>query len=100
MNSRRASLRLPQLALALLLLAGQLAAIVHAFEHDPGAAPSQACASCITAAQLGSAAVADQAAADLPPASFSLAVDAPAAFLSANKPAIRQRGPPAFLPTL
>lgn len=100
MSARRHPLPLPKVLLALLLLAGQFTAIAHAFEHDPGATPSQACASCITVAQLGAASIAPPAEVSLPPASFDFVITTASGFASTALPAVRQRGPPHSLPKI
>lgn len=93
-------LSVPRLLLVLLLLGGQFAAIAHAFEHDPGATQSQACASCVTVAQLGSALVDHPVELALPDPAFEYVSAATAAWSSATCLVVRQRGPPSFLPTL
>lgn len=98
MTARRNPPSLPRYLLALLLLAGQFAAIAHAFEHELGATQSQACASCITVAQLGAASLDQPVEVSLPPATFDFVITANSTFASTDLPAARQRGPPHFLP--
>ncbi len=49
---RRKFTLVPNLMLALLLLAAQTSSFAHAYEHEVGNAQSQACAACVTAGQL------------------------------------------------
>lgn len=100
MTAHRHLLSRANLLLALLLLAGQFAAMAHAFEHDADASRVQGCASCITVAQLGAAAVMQPVALVLPPPRCDAVVATPAPPASAAVPATRQRGPPARLPTV
>jgi hypothetical protein len=88
---------LPALALASLLVAAHFAAAWHTLEHDIDLLQGKACAICVTAAQLGSASVADHPAPDLehPGGIFITAVTVD--FISIRTVAVRQRGPPAPL---
>jgi|GEM_PF-1871644 len=86
------------LLLAGLLLGAQVGALAHAFEHDPGTAQLNACAACVTVAQLGSAATGTPAELDL----VHQRVAAPHAerwsLAPASRTTARQRGPPDLLP--
>ena len=88
---------LPNLLLAVLLIAGQAGAALHAFEHDPGAPQIKVCSTCITAAQLGAASVDSPVARDLEPPSASYSSVTVAACHSRHVLVARQRGPPAPL---
>jgi len=85
------------LLLTTLLVAGQVGAALHAFEHDVGAPPGKVCSTCVTGAQLGAAA-ADNPVDEIlepPPASHGN-VTVPS-FESRHDFVARQRGPPAAL---
>lgn len=95
MNGRsRSKTLLPTLLVGLLLVAGQAAAALHAFEHDAGPLPGKGCSTCVTASQLGAASV------DTPPAEvrhpFRAAFDilTETGHASAEIRAPKNRGPP------
>lgn len=90
---------LANLLFAALLVAAQLGTVVHAFEHDPGTPQAKVCATCVAAANLGSAAVGEPAVLLLAPARFVFTPAPAPAVLSVSIPAARQRGPPLPLPT-
>lgn len=56
-RSPRTSGYMPNLLLAALLLSAQFGALLHAYEHDPGAPQAKVCSTCTTASQLSSACV-------------------------------------------
>ena len=86
---------LPNVVLAALLVAAQLAAVLHDFEHELGAPQSKVCSTCTTASQLGAASVDSQFPEDpdLPGSSFTAAANID--FQSTRTVIARQRGPPA-----
>ena len=88
---------LPNVVLAALLVAAQLAVVAHDFEHELGAPQSKVCSTCATASQLGSASVDSPVPEDLdlPNSSFTAAANVD--FRSAHALVARQRGPPASL---
>jgi hypothetical protein len=90
---------LANVVFAALLVAAQLAAVVHAFEHEPGTPQSKVCATCVTAANLGAATVGQPATLHLAPAPCDFAPDCEPTVRFLSIPAARQRGPPLPLPT-
>lgn len=86
---------IPAIALAVLLVAAQSMAAMHSMQHESGTAQNAVCATCVAAAQLGTAAVdtsrvpAANDALTISPAGFADAYD------SVEIPAHNQRGPPA-----
>jgi hypothetical protein len=86
---------LPNVVLAALLVAAQLAAVLHDFEHELGAPQSKVCSTCATASQLGSASVDGHFPEDLDPPGSAFTAAANVDFLSARAVVARQRGPPA-----
>jgi hypothetical protein len=90
---------LANFVLATLLVAAQLGAVAHAFEHEPGTTQTKVCAACVAATNLGSATVGQSSTLLLAPARFFFAPARVPAVLSVSLPAARQRGPPPHLPT-
>jgi len=88
---------LPNAVLAALLIAAQLAAMAHDFEHELGAPQSKVCSTCAATSQLGPASVDSRFPEEpnLPGSSFTAASNAD--FQSARTVIARQRGPPATL---
>jgi hypothetical protein len=82
------------LIIALLLIAAQTAALVHAYAHDPGAPQAQTCKGCVTANQLASACADTQSQAAIQ--LFRSCLHSAQVFLgeSTHTIVIRQRGPP------
>lgn len=88
---------LPNLALALVLIAAQAVASAHAFEHDAGSTKNQACTTCVAASQLGAATV-DTGTVCTIAAPTQIHVEASISlFDSIHTLTVRQRGPPASL---
>ena len=85
------------LLLALLLIVAQTSALAHAYEHDVGKSPSQACTDCVTATQLASACVDNPATVVLPLFNSPLHQLAVGYSISINAIVARQRGPPVTL---
>lgn len=85
--------------LAALLIAAQLGATVHAFEHDPGAPQSKPCSACVTATQLAAALVDAHTTAAVDSSCFPPTINLPARFDSTDVVVARQRGPPTPLQT-
>ena len=86
---------LPNIVLAAMLVAAQLAAVVHDFEHELGAPQSKVCSTCATASQLGAASVDGHFPEDPNPPGSSYTAAANVDFQSARTVVARQRGPPA-----
>jgi hypothetical protein len=86
--------RLPAILLALVLVAAQFSAVMHAYTHDPGAPQAKTCSTCITAAQLGAAAVNNSPDLILPPSTGTYFRHLQREEAHAQYPAQRQRGPP------
>jgi len=83
--------------LTTLLVAGQVGATLHAFEHDAGAPAGKVCSTCVTGAQLGAASVDNPVVENLEPPSASHGNVAVPSFESRRVFVARQRGPPAPL---
>jgi hypothetical protein len=82
------------LLLALLLVAAQTSALAHAYEHEVGSSPNQACTACVTAGQLAAACVDNPAAITVSIFSAPLNQLDIAFKISINAIVVRQRGPP------
>lgn len=80
-----------------LLLAGQAAAALHAFEHDAANPQGKPCASCIAAAQLASACADTGAAPAWPLAGAAFEPIATPGVASISVAGARNRGPPSTL---
>jgi hypothetical protein len=90
--------RLPARLLLVLLLTGvQGGALAHAFEHDAGTLPNQACAICATVSQLDSGCIDTVANTDIEPCHSCQATSRVATFVSLHQLVARQRGPPSTL---
>jgi hypothetical protein len=85
---------LPGLLLAGLLVAAQLGAALHAFEHDAGAPQTKVCPTCITVAHLGAGDINGQPPVELPARELSYLAFSAAAVTSVGAHIARQRGPP------
>jgi hypothetical protein len=86
-------------AVATLLVAAQMLVTVHSYEHEPGYSPGQLCAGCVAAAQLSAASI-DNAPAEIPSIPHgNVTCFANYGWISAERPCVRQRGPPAPLLT-
>ena len=85
------------LLLTTLLVAGQVGATLHAFEHDVGAPPGKVCLTCVTGAQLGAASVDNSVVENLEQPSASHGNVAVSSCESRHVLVARQRGPPAPL---
>lgn len=95
MSALRHQVRLlPGLLLAGLLVAAQLGAALHAFEHDAGAPQAKVCLTCITVAHLGAGNISNPSPVELPARdlSYTAVVSAPVSSVGAS--IARQRGPP------
>jgi len=88
---------LPNLLLAVLLVAAQFGAALHAFEHDIGALQGKVCSTCVTAAQLGTAAIDDPEVHAARPAITIFPAVATLSGQSRRLLVARQRAPPATL---
>lgn len=87
---------LPGLLIAVLLIGAQVAAVLHAFEHEPGAPQGKVCGTCVTAGQLAAGSVDSHAGDALEPARHLFVPTASCGFDSAHTVPVRQRGPPSF----
>jgi len=88
---------LPNLVLAVVLIAAQSVASTHAFEHETGSAQNQVCTTCVAASQLGAATV-DTGAINTATDATHVHVEASVCqFDSIHTLTARQRGPPAPL---
>lgn len=94
MTAARATSLLPTLVASVLLLAGQAAAALHAFEHDAGPLPGKSCSTCVTASQLGAASVDCPSVESLEPGRTTFEAVTNTGFASADGLAPRSRGPP------
>jgi hypothetical protein len=86
----------PNLILVGLLIGAQIGAAVHAFEHDLSAAQTKVCSTCITAAQLGTGAIASPMICELTAQHYEKLCSDEFTFRSTSTVAVRQRGPPAI----
>ena len=87
---------LPGLLLATLLIGAQVAAVLHAFEHEPGAPQGKVCGTCVTAGQLAAGSVDSHAREALEPTRHLFVPTASRGFDSTHTVQVRQRGPPPF----
>ena len=88
---------LPNLALAVVLIAAQSVASTHAFEHETGNTQNPVCTTCVAASQLAAATV-DTGATVALAGPAHVQVKAPASlFNSVHTLTARQRDPPASL---
>lgn len=93
----RQSGTLPNLVLALILVAAQSVVSAHVLQHETGSAQNQVCTSCVAANQLGAATV-DNGMVYAISVSTHEHVEASVTFFdSIHTLTIRQRGPPAAL---
>jgi hypothetical protein len=88
---------LPNILVAALLIAAQVGAVLHDFEHELGAPQSKVCSTCATTSQLGSASVDSQFPAESDPPGSSFTATSNIDFQSARTVIARQRGPPVTL---
>lgn len=86
----------PNLVLVGLLIAAQIGAAVHAFEHDLGAPQTKVCGTCITAAQLGTGNIASPVDCELAAQHYEIHCNDEFSFHSIPTLTVRQRGPPAI----
>jgi len=84
----------PTLLFAFLLISAQLAAALHAFEHDSGTPQNNVCATCIAAGQLASACVDSPQSISLPPPLTVYAIAETVNLAVTHHCVVRQRGPP------
>lgn len=84
----------PGLLLALMLVAAQFSAAMHAYAHDPGAPQTKTCSTCATVAQLGVGAVDNTPELALPRTTLIYPNPRDLDPAPASRPAQRQRGPP------
>ena len=85
---------IPNLMLAVLLLAAQFGSLAHAFEHDPGAPQAKYCSACATASQLSSACVDTHSDLVILPAGECYVAERDLGFVRATPILVHQRGPP------
>ncbi len=98
MISVRRKSRLPANLLLVLLLAGvQNGALAHAFEHDAGTLPNQACAICATVSQLDPSCIDAIVNTNIEPCHSCQTNSRSATFESLHRLVARQRGPPRTL---
>ena len=85
------------MSLVLLLAGVQNGALAHAFEHDAGTLPNQACAICVTVSQLDSSCVDTPVNPDSESCCSCQTIARTATIESLHGLAARQRGPPSTL---
>jgi hypothetical protein len=86
----------PNLILIGLLIGAQIGAAVHAFEHDFSAPQTKVCATCITAAQLGTANIASPVDCELSAQTYEKYRCDECKLQGIAMVPVRQRGPPAI----
>jgi len=88
---------IPNLVLAVVLIAAQSVVSTHAFEHEAGNTQNPVCTTCVAASQLGATAV-DTGSIFVAKDSTHIDTEASVSrFDSLHPPTARQRGPPAPL---
>lgn len=88
---------LPNLALAVVLIAAQSVVSAHEFEHDPGSTQNQVCTTCIAASQIGSASIDSGTVYTVTNSTHTHVEASVSQFDTIHTLTIRQRGPPASL---